>query len=227
MVNDEEIISELRSTSTRVGKFYPVLLDRYGNVIDGAHRLAADKSWPKIKLNYVTSEKERLIARLIGNVCRRKVSAKEKREILQRLGEIYLSEGVKCGSEIAYKISNDTGMSYRWVMKYLPDKFKERPGIGGPRSCVSAKLDEKLCLSKVARRATLQWNVLMEKPEEKVLRIIRYTNTNFVQILLDKHFHREIEKAAESLGITSDQFVNNLLIWAVKKLNRALLKAVH
>ncbi len=228
MVNDEEITSELRSTSIRAGKLYPVLLDKYGNVIDGAHRLAADKNWPKIKVHHIASEKDRLIARLISNVCRRKVPAKEKKEILQRLGEIYLNEGVKRGTEIAYKISDDTGMSYRWVMKYLPDKFKERPGIGGPRSFVSAKLDERLCLSKVARRATLRLNILREEPKEKVLRMIRYTNTNFVQILLDSNFFLEIEKVAENLGITSDTFVNNLLIWAVKKLKgAALLKAVH
>ncbi|MEM2954247.1 MAG: hypothetical protein QXU21_08270 [Candidatus Bathyarchaeia archaeon] len=221
MSDDEEITSELRLTSKRVGKLYPVLLDKDGNVIDGSHRLTVDKNWPKIKLPHIKSEKDRLIARLISNVCRRKVPAKEKREILQRLGEIYLEEGVKRGTELAYKISEETGMSYRWVMKYLPNNFKERPGVGGPRSLVFPGVDK----CKIARRATLRFEILTAEPQEKVLKIVKYANTNFVQILLDDHFYEEIEKLAESLSITSDRLVNNLLVWVVKKLKRTTVKS--
>lgn len=220
MIDDEEITSELRSTSIRVGKFYPVLLDKYGNVIDGAHRLAADKNWPKIKVHEITSEKDRLIARLISNVCRRKVPAKEKREILQRLGEIYLNEGVKRGTELAIKISEETGMSYRWVMKYLPDNLKERPGIGGPRPFVIKSECEEMLRGKVAQRATLRFDILRAKPQEKVLKIVKFSNTSFVQILLDGYFYEEIEKLAESFRVSPDQFINNLLVWTVKRLKR-------
>jgi len=107
------------------GRLYPVLLDRHGNVIDGMHRLVADEKWPKITLENVETEEQRLIARLVSNICRRHVPAMEKKEILERLGEIYQKEGVKHG-EIAYKIAEETGMSYTWVMKYLPEKFKAR-----------------------------------------------------------------------------------------------------
>lgn len=220
MSDDEEITSELRLTSKRVGKLYPVLLDKDGNVIDGSHRLTVDKNWPKIKLPHIKSEKDRLIARLISNVCRRKVPAKEKREILQRLGEIYLEEGVKRGTELAYKISEETGMSYRWVMKYLPNNFKERPGVGGPRLFIFTNVDEELPKGKVARRATLRFDTLRAEPQEKVLRVVKYANTNFVQILLNGYFYEEIEKLAESLRISPDQFINNLLVWIVKKLKR-------
>ncbi|MEM1539993.1 MAG: hypothetical protein QXJ07_01215 [Candidatus Bathyarchaeia archaeon] len=43
-MSDEEITSELRCNSKRTGKLYPALIDRYGNIIDGAHRLAADRN---------------------------------------------------------------------------------------------------------------------------------------------------------------------------------------
>ncbi|MEM2518060.1 MAG: hypothetical protein QXO49_03805 [Candidatus Bathyarchaeia archaeon] len=88
-------------------------------------------------------------------MCRRKVSAKEKREILQRLGEIYLREGLKRGTELAYKISEETGMSYRWVMKYLPSNLKERHSVGGPQSPIFTSVDEELSKVKVAHHATL------------------------------------------------------------------------
>jgi hypothetical protein len=225
MLNDEEITSELKLTSKRAGKLYPVLLDKYGNIIDGAHRLAADKNWPKIRLYHIESEKDRLIARLISNTCRRKVSAKEKREILQRLSEIYLGEGAKRGTELAYKISEETGMSYRWVMKYLPDNFKERPGVGGPYPLFDfTNVQKELSKGKVARRATLRFDILTAEPQEKVLKIVKYANTNFVQILLDDHFYEEIEKLAESLSVSPEQFVNNLLVWAVKKLKRTTIE---
>jgi len=91
----------------------------------------------------VETEEQRLLARLISNVCRRHVSAEEKTEVLGRLGEIYLKEGVE-PEKIAKEIMDKTGMSYRWVMKYLPDKYKERP----------QKHEFLTQTSKVARRAT-------------------------------------------------------------------------
>jgi len=36
------------------------------------------------------------------------------------VGEIYLKDGVEPG-KIAYKIAEKTGMSHRWVVKYLPN----------------------------------------------------------------------------------------------------------
>ena len=86
--------------------------------------MAADEDWPKMRLEHVGTEEDRLVARLISNVCRRDVSAGEKSGMLGKLGEIYLSEGLKPG-KIAYKIAEETGMSYRWVMQYLPEKCKE------------------------------------------------------------------------------------------------------
>ena len=64
-------------------------------MIDGQHRLAADAAWPKVRLDYVCSEKERLLARLVGNVCRRTVPPNEKKEIVARLARICLEEGRK------------------------------------------------------------------------------------------------------------------------------------
>ena len=100
----ERVISDLKASCDRVGRLYPILLDRHGNVVDGRHRLAADENWPKMKLEHVETEEDRLVARLISNVCRRAVSAGEKSEMLGKLGEIYLSKGLKPG-KIAYTIA--------------------------------------------------------------------------------------------------------------------------
>jgi len=144
----------LKASFKRVGRLYSMLLDKHGNLIDGRHRFAAEEDWPKMRLDHVETEEDRLVARLISNVCRRDVSAGEKSGMLGKLGEIYLSEGLKPG-KIACKIAEETGMSYRWVMQYLPDKLKERPGHGGSSKALKFdKSKEKTQKSKVAHLAT-------------------------------------------------------------------------
>lgn len=218
-MDEEEITVGLKLSSRRVGKLYPVILDAHGNIVDGLHRLEADPNWPKIRLNHIASDKDRLVARLVANVCRRRVSAEEKSQMLGELGELYVKAGFKPGAEIARKISEDTGMSFRWVMKYLPDKLKERPGIGGPSRHLSlAKVKDTVYECRVANRATLQIEILLSEPIEKVLTVKKYANVNFVQVMLEKRFYAKVEKIAENLSTTPDVILNNVLVLAVRKL---------
>jgi hypothetical protein len=208
----------LKASSERVGRLYPILLDRHGNVIDGRHRLAADENWPKMRLEHVETEEDMLVARLISNVCRRHMPAEEKTEMLGKLGETYLSEGVKPG-KIAHKIAEETGMSYRWVMNYLPDKFKARPGLGGPSKALSFdKHKEKTPKSKVASLATGDVKLLFSDPQQKILTAKNYANTKFVNVVLEKRFYMRVEKTAEKLGTEPDLIINNMLLLTLKKL---------
>jgi hypothetical protein len=201
-LGEDEIDSGLRLSSRRVGRLYPVLMDKHGNVIDGKHRLAADANWPKMRLDHVESEEDRLIARLICNVCRRNVSAEEKSEILQELGELHVKAGLKPGAELVSKISEETCMSYRWVMKYLPDNFKERPGVGGPSPVFNlTNVKEKLYEGKVARFATAGFEQLLSGPKERILKLKNYNNTDFVNLVIERRFYARLEESAEKLGI--------------------------
>jgi hypothetical protein len=217
MSRKDEIL-ELRASSKRVGKLYPILLDKHGNIIDGLHRFEADENWPKIVLENIGTVKEKLIARLIGNVCRRHVSAEEKSALLERLGEVYFNEGIEPG-EIAYEIAEETGMSYRWVMNYLPDKYKARPGLGGPSKVLSLyKGKEKTQKSKDVRYATLHDEFSLSNPQQKILSVKNYANTKFVNIVLEKQFYLKVEKIAEKLGTKPDILINNTLLLTLKKL---------
>jgi hypothetical protein len=160
-MQEKPIISYLRFSSKNVGRLYPVLIDKQGNVIDGLHRLKADKNWPKIKLENVETEEQRLITRLISNACRRNVPAKEKIETLAKLGEIYQKEGVKPG-KIAQKIAEKTGMSYTWVMKYLPEKLKDPTQSDRAKSALRRRAGED-----PKRRVSLE----LEEPPKGVLAI--------------------------------------------------------
>lgn len=62
------MIIGLKASSKRVGRLYPILLDKHGNIIDGRHRFAVNEDWPKMRLEHVETEEGRLVARLISNV---------------------------------------------------------------------------------------------------------------------------------------------------------------
>ena len=197
-----------------------MLLDKQGNVIDGKHRLALDKDWPKVTLNHIDTEKKMLLARLVSNVCRRIVSDDEKTRMLREIGEIHRKEGMTRG-RIAKEIAEETGMSYRWVMKYLPDNLKERPGLGGPSQALNDyKSNVNLYKSKVALPATAA--LLSLNPERKVLVIKEYANTNFVHIMLEREFYEKIENAAENLGIAPDIIINNIFLSFLRTLEEAV-----
>jgi len=212
-MNCENHSATLKSSSERVGKLYPILLDKYGNVIDGVHRLAVDSNWPKVHLTHIESERDRLIARLVGNVCRRKVTSKEKSTMLKELGKMYLEGGLVKG-KISQKIADETGMSYRWVMKYLPDCLKARPGMGGPSA---SNFDEKHDAEQVARHSTgLDFPFVFQR--KIFLSIKEYSNTDFVNITLERHFFSRIQKLSDKLGTTPQVIICEALGSMVRKL---------
>jgi hypothetical protein len=182
---------QLKSSSERIGQLYPILVDYYGNIIDGEHRFGVDEKWRKVKLKHIRTEKDLLIARIVSNTVRRSVSHKEKTELLERLGEIYRSAGVEPG-RIAHKIADEIGMSYTWVMKYLPHRFKDsvqsERRIGSVTRCVTGILDELLRPPKM----------------EGALKIVNYTNTDFVSLMLKKGFYEEFERNSLELGIPAE-----------------------
>jgi hypothetical protein len=217
-MDGKDIITYLKVSSERAGRLYPVLVDKHGNVIDGLHRLSADEKWPKITVEGIETEEQRLIARLVSNVCRRNVPAKEKREMLGRLGEIYIAEGVD-PQKIAEMIMKKTGMSYPWVMKYLPGKYKADPKKGK-----RSKLPN-LTNVKVLRRRTeeeLLKELLTPPQRNGVLEIKRYANTHFVNVVVEKSFYEEFEKTSSELGVSAEISMLKALEEYHEKMKKAL-----
>lgn len=107
----------IKESIPRVGYLYPVLQDAYGNTIDGVHRLQQDPNWPVKKLEHITDPVQLAIARLTANVCRRDVPAEEKMKWLRQIASMT--------GWSPKEIAEHLPVSYSWVMKYLPDEFKE------------------------------------------------------------------------------------------------------
>lgn len=212
--HERKIISDIKRSASSIGKLYPVLVDEQGQVIDGAHRLKADPNWFKVKVPGVKSEEDRLLARLITNVCRRNVSPGEKTLMLDELGQVYLEQGVP-HSELVKTIALKTGMSYRWVMKYASKDLKVRPGIGGP------KIQGENWDTQVAYRATGEDRLLAE-PAQRVANLACYSNTNFATILIEKRFYLKLENGASELGVDIDTIINNVLLQTLQRVNRLI-----
>lgn len=231
-------VSGLKASSERVGKLYPVLLDKYGNIIDGKHRLEVDENWPRVKLEHIETDKQLLMARFVGNVCRRLVSSKEKSKMLAQLGEIYLKEGIVPG-EIACRIAEETGMSYRWVMKYMPARYKARPGVGGHSRSFSfyegkegnvidvyqSKLNTQK--SKVACFATEEYEQLLSEPKQRILKVRSYRNTDFVNLVMERRFYARLYENAEKLGIEPETIISNIFFLALGKLEQIVAQRIY
>lgn len=199
---------ELKISSERIGQLYPILVDYYGNIIDGQHRLEANKNWQKISLSHIKTEKDRLLARIVSNIVRRKVSRREKRKLLDKLGEILLREGVEPG-KIAPKIAEETGMSYRWVMKYLPNRFKDR--LQSERA------------SSAAHYAAGVLTELLRPPKRRgSLMIKNYTNTDFVCLTLEKKFFEEFQRNSLKLEVSPEVSVLKALEEYNEKMRRGI-----
>jgi DNA-directed RNA polymerase subunit RPC12/RpoP len=108
----------LKDSVAKIGRLYPVLEDAYGNIVDGYHRLEEDSEWPRHKLDQIKDPVQLAVARLVANVCRRDVPAEEKTEWLRQIASMT--------GWTPKQIAENLPVSYAWVMKYLPDEFKDK-----------------------------------------------------------------------------------------------------
>jgi hypothetical protein len=199
---------ELKDSVKRIGQLYPILTDCYGNIVDGKHRFNVDEKWKKIKLAQIKTEEERLVARIISNNVRRTVSRGEKTELLRRLGQIYFNEGIGPG-KIAQAVAYKTGMSYRWVTKYMPKNFKDN--LQSERA------------SSAARHTPGILDQFLKPPRrEGALRIKNYANTDFVSLMLDRDFYEEFERECQELGVPTEINALKALEEYHEKMKRAI-----
>jgi hypothetical protein len=103
-------------------------------------------------------------------------------------------------------------MSHRWVVKYLPNKFKdslqsERAGSAARRA--TGEDPERRAIS-----------FELEEPPEGAVAIKAYGNTNFVNILLEKQFYKQLEEKAKRLETTPDKLIYNAILLILKNLSQ-------
>jgi hypothetical protein len=93
---------------------------------------------------------------------------------------------------IAHKLADETGMSYTWVMKYLPHRFKD-------------SVQSERRTGSVTQRVTRILDELLRPPKMKgALKLMNYTNTDFVSLIIKKNFYEEFEKKSLELGVSTE-----------------------
>ena len=128
----EELIREynLAESLKNLGPIVPVIKDKYGNIIDGFHRLEIDPNWPCIVLEWVDTPEKLELARLAVNYVRRNLTPIELTDRITTL----IKAGVKPD-----EIVNITGISKATVYRHIPQglKNKVKSEAGKAKSLVS------------------------------------------------------------------------------------------
>lgn len=109
---------DLKLSREKLGALVPILTDAHGNIIDGFHRLEIDSNWPRIKLENVIDPVQLEMARIAINQCRRVVDTEERAKGYGKLIELT--------KWTPKQLADNMGIPYRTIMRYLPDKFKEK-----------------------------------------------------------------------------------------------------
>lgn len=198
----------LKSSAEKVGCLYPILLDGNGEIIDGENRFQVNKNWRKVKLKHITTEKDKLIVRIVANNVRRRVPSIEKNRVLNQLGQVLLNEGVEPG-DIASVIAEKTGMSYRWVTKYLSSEYKD-------------KLQSRRAKSAAQHAASVLDQ--LSSPLKNIQRSLIKTsmNAHFVMLTFPKDYYLEFQKFSSELGIPTEISILNALEQHREKMRQAL-----
>lgn len=124
---------DLKKSQKLVGQLYPILLSKDGQVLDGLHRIHADRDWERQTLEHIDSEEKKLLVRLVANFHRRHVSRDEKAEWINSLAELYHNQGLQIEgarqkaqgpNQILYRIVRETGLGLRTVREYLDPKIQ-------------------------------------------------------------------------------------------------------
>jgi len=106
---------DLSVSSKSLGKLYPILKDKTGNVIDGFHRQNADPEWPCVTVESVDNPVKLELARLASNFCRREIPESEM--------QLRISFLIKNGLKVE-EIADQTGISKTTIYKYMPKEMK-------------------------------------------------------------------------------------------------------
>jgi hypothetical protein len=143
--------------SIKIGELYPVLKDKFGNIIDGNHRLKVDPNWKTQVIPEIDTPEKLVISKMHANWNRRQLTYQEKEEWINTLAEIYQKEGYKAlitSNEIVTKIKEATGLSQPTINKYLHNEFKvftDKDRIRKPEISASERIENELGKEMVER----------------------------------------------------------------------------
>lgn len=115
---------DLAKSKKKLGALMPIIMSKDGDIVEGFHRAAADKKWPRQVNENLDTPAKIALAKIVANLQRRDVPSLEKIEWVTDWAEAKIEEGFK--GDLVKLLAEETGFSKRWAQKYLPDKFKKK-----------------------------------------------------------------------------------------------------
>ena len=140
---------DIRESLKSVRQLYPVLLDANGEVIDGFHRLDVDENWRTETLEHIKTPTQLYLARIVANTHRRIMSAEEREEQVTKLADSLLNNDKVPRGDVVRTIVDLTGLSYRTVVRYVPEEYKDLTKVDAGRqkaksaATVAAETDQE------------------------------------------------------------------------------------
>ena len=112
---EEKASYSLASSKEGLGELVPVLVDKFGNIIDGFHRKGENANWREEVLPWIDTPEKLEAARLAVNFDRRQMTPEEIKERVTFL----IGKGMR-----SEEISKLTGISKTTIYKYMPQDAK-------------------------------------------------------------------------------------------------------
>lgn len=234
---DREIVKSIKKSAEKFKQMYPILLDANEEIIDGQHRRMAFNNPETRKLDFIRTKKERLEARLVANHARKGQGKKYWEPTLNELALILQREGV---DKIGIKISEETGLPYRTIMRYLSSEFKDQaqsqrashprlPTVSREKKLETEALAKSLVPSPAKttpEKTTSESEVSQPVTGEEILeeykvakeeemprvKIQRFSNQPWKAIIVPKDFFEKLDKACIRRKIDIERAVTLALL---------------
>jgi len=239
---DEDVVEAIKNSAKKRGQLYPILVDANDIIIDGEHRNRAIKDPNIVKLPQVKSKKDRLEVRLIANHARKGQDRSSWVPTLTELAKEFQKEGIL--EKIGMKISEETGVPYRTLMRYLPDEFKDQAQssrASHPRSeekksdslALPQESEEELSTEErksSAERVTeskslpvtevlKEYEDIKDKPKPHI-EVKEFKNQRWKAIIVPEDFYEKLKEVCERNHIDLQEAVTLALVKLLEDLRR-------
>lgn len=227
---DPNVIKTILKSSRKFKEMYPVLLDANNELIDGRHRKEVDPSWSTRKLREIKTTRDRLEARLVANHARKGQHKATWVPTLSELGKILQREGIE---KIGMKISEETGIPYRTLMRYLPEEFKDKDQVkrakhprlptDSQKRTVNASVSvpvQNYQKTKHVEEEIKEYKSYRDKPRPRI-EIKEFRNTRWVAIMIEEEFYEKLKSSCEKKSLDLQEAVTLALMKLLSDLRRA------
>ena len=138
---EEKASYSLASSKEGLGELVPVLVDKFGNIIDGFHRKGENANWREEVLPWIDTPEKLEAARLAVNFDRRQMAPEEIKERVTFL----IGKGMR-----SEEISKLTGISKTTIYKYMPQDAKDPKRVEAGKASGEAR--SKFCSASGTRQ---------------------------------------------------------------------------